>query len=378
MPLWPWPLWFSVLLDAAVVAWIASRQQDPPARIVAMLAAAATVWLANLALLVGLGLTFPFGLLHLLYLDLVVALPLVGLAVATRAGRYGNRVRLLGVACMLAAPVGAYASFVEPSRLRVERADVAVAAERLGSKPVRVGALADLQMTRVGEHEREAVDRLMALSPDLILIAGDIHQGSARVRREELPALRDLMRRLDAPGGVFFVEGDTEGPGEADEVLAGSGVALLRNELRTVRVGDRQITLGGVELDYRSAEARATIARLEEGRADRPERRGDSDIRILLTHRPDPVLDLAAGTHVDLVVAGHTHGGQVQLPLIGPPITFSRVPRDIAAGGLHELGQGRRIYVSRGVGLERNQAPRVRFGAIPEISLLTLVDDAKR
>jgi uncharacterized protein len=61
----------------------------------------------------------------------------------------------------------------------------------------------------------------------------------------------------------------------------------------------------------------------------------------------------------------------VLLPLVGPLATASRVPRDVAAGGLHEL-EGRRVYVSRGVGVERGQAPRLRIGAVPDVSLITL------
>jgi uncharacterized protein len=74
---------------------------------------------------------------------------------------------------------------------------------------------------------------------------------------------------------------------------------------------------------------------------------------------------------VDLVVAGHTHGGQLQLPLVGPPMIASRVPRDVGAGGLHVL-DGRRIYVSRGVGVERGQSPNLRLGAPPEVAVVTL------
>ncbi|HTE06996.1 MAG TPA: metallophosphoesterase, partial [Planctomycetota bacterium] len=74
---------------------------------------------------------------------------------------------------------------------------------------------------------------------------------------------------------------------------------------------------------------------------------------------------------VDLVVAGHTHGGQVRLPWIGPLITLTAVPRAVAGGGLHELN-GTPLYVSRGVGHEQGDAPRVRFLCPPEISLLTL------
>jgi hypothetical protein len=85
--------------------------------------------------------------------------------------------------------------------------------------------------------------------------------------------------------------------------------------------------------------------------------------------RPDVALGLRPGSRIDLVVAGHTHGGQVVLPGFGPPMTLSHVPRAVAAGGLHDLG-GNAIYVSRGVGCERGQAPRIRFLCPPEVSLL--------
>ena len=124
------------------------------------------------------------------------------------------------------------------------------------------------------------------------------------------------------------------------------------------------MTIGGVSLNYRSPEARTLARRLE----TLP---GRGDIRILVAHRPDVVYRLAPRTRVDVVAAGHTHGGQLQLPFVGPPMIASRVPRDVGAGGLHELG-GRRIYVSRGVGVERGQAPKLRLGAPPEVAVITL------
>ena len=59
------------------------------------------------------------------------------------------------------------------------------------------------------------------------------------------------------------------------------------------------------------------------------------------------------------------------LPLFGPPLTFSPLPRRVAAGGLHRY-QGNAVYVSRGLGMERGQAPRIRFRCPPEVTLLTL------
>ena len=108
--------------------------------------------------------------------------------------------------------------------------------------------------------------------------------------------------------------------------------------------------------------ARAAVERLAGRPAD--------ELRILVSHRPDAAFDLDPGD-VDLVVSGHTHGGQVALPLIGPPIKLSNVSREVAAGGLHDI-DGVPVYLSTGVGLERATAPQVRFGARPSIGLLTL------
>ena len=91
---------------------------------------------------------------------------------------------------------------------------------------------------------------------------------------------------------------------------------------------------------------------------------------VVLSHTPAVVLE-ASRRGLEAVLAGHTHGGQVRLPFFGPPITLSRVPRAVAAGGLHEL-DGRRIYVSRGIGWEHGHAPRVRFLCPPEVTLLEL------
>jgi uncharacterized protein len=364
MALWPAPVWLSAALDAALLVWVVTRPGGGAVARAALVAAVA--WAAKLAALVALGLDPGFGAMHVVYLDAVVALPIAGAALVWRAGRRGRwLLRLAGLACLALAPVGAYASFVEPSRLAVERATVRVPAERAGSEPVRIAILADLQFTRVGEHEREAVERAVALRPDVILLPGDVHQGEWSALREELPEIRALLRRLGAAAPAVMVQGDVEDVTEARLVTEGTGVELLVNELRTIGVRGRRIAVAGLELDYRSPGAFAAVGRLER-------LRGREAVRILLAHRPDPVLDLRPGTRVDLVVAGHTHGGQVQLPLIGPPITATKVPREVAGGGLHSLGGGRRIYVSRGIGLERVQAPRVRFGAVPEVSLLTL------
>ena len=359
-----WSLLFagSAAIDVALALWIALRRGSGR-RIGRQGGLVVALWVAKLWLLVQVGMDPFLGYLHVLWLDMVIAAPVFFLALAA-TGR-GRRRRAVGLAGLALAAVGVWGAFVEPGRLMLERASVPLSADRAGDRRVTVGVLADLQFRRVGAHEREAVDRLMAMAPDVILLPGDVHQDSNEVLREELPAIRELLGRLRAPGGVWFVEGDHEDQAEARLITAGKGVRVLDNEIATVPVGGRRLTIGGVGLRYRSAGARAVVSRLE--RAP-----GSGDVRLLLAHRPDAAFLLPPRPRTDLVVAGHTHGGQVALPIVGPLMAFTDVPLAVAAGGLHDLGDARRIYVSRGIGMERGQAPRVRLNVPPEISLLTL------
>jgi predicted MPP superfamily phosphohydrolase len=206
---------------------------------------------------------------------------------------------------------------------------------------------------------------LLAESPDLILIPGDLFQGSAEAFARELPALRALVDRLAAPAGVFFVLGNSDRPAaETETVFAGSAVRFLRGETVTVRVRDREITIAGLDENWRSAASKAALARL----AEAP---GASDLRIALVHYPDAALDLPPRSRVDLLVAGHTHGGQIVVPFFGPPLTLSAVPRRVGAGGLHAMN-GNQVYVSRGIGVERGEAPRIRFFCPPEVTLIEI------
>jgi hypothetical protein len=93
-----------------------------------------------------------------------------------------------------------------------------------------------------------------------------------------------------------------------------------------------------------------------------------ADHRIVISHAPDFVDSLPV--EVDLVLAGHTHGGQVVLPFLGPLTTATRLPR-VYAGDVHDY-RGTPLHVSRGIGMERGFAPPVRFLCPPEICLLDL------
>jgi predicted MPP superfamily phosphohydrolase len=324
---------------------------------------------ATLAVVAGMRL---FGLMRLIWWDLALMVPvlcggLLLLAVLRRRAGKANTltpaVALSAVAGLAIAPLAAYASFVEPYRLVVERAEVP-APQLAAGQTVTVAVLADLQFNRVTAHEHAAVDLALAADPDLIVLPGDLFQGARDQFNAELPEIRELLSRLHAPGGVYIVAGNVDVPERIRRAVAGTSIRFLENEIAEIEVDGMRMAVAGLTDDFTTPAARACLDRLTVHARDRA-------FALLLSHRPDTVLSLNTDHAVDLLVSGHTHGGQVALPWFGPPITLSQAPRRVCAGGLHRVG-GQRIYVSRGVGCERGHAPRIRFNCPPEVSVLTL------
>jgi len=353
------------LLAGAV--WIFAVKRFGAAR--AAVGAAAVAALFGVVIPLALPLRLDtFGWIHVGYLFIVVTTPCLGLAAIVGSPRISSGGRRFvvagGVLLMLPAAVGYYATHVEPKRLRVDRFDVRLAAAKSGRAPVRVGVLADIQSTRLSAHERRSVARLVAEQPDLILFAGDLFEGTDQQFESSFGEFRALVSTLRAPFGVYVVRGDTDAGDRVDRLVKGLPVTVLDDKVIEVRARDRVIRLGGNRLDY---DAPAALAMRSELSID------SEAVNILLSHRPDVARLLEDNSDLDLVVAGHTHGGQFVIPGFGPPFTLSLVSRNVARGGLHEI-KGNRIYVSTGVGMEREQAPQFRFFARPSIGILTLRD----
>jgi len=308
-----------------------------------------------------------FVLLGATYLGSLIVFPLAG---AWRAWResapdaYGvarrrsdRRLAVVGVA--LAFGLGVYASVIEPNRLVVEEVDVALPGWPAGRPPLRVVLLADLQSARLGARERRVPEIVASLHPDVVLIAGDL---VAQSFDESLPIeqAHHVLSRLKAPLGVFVVNGDVDEliEGGVRRAVDGMPVRLLDNE-SVVLDCDPPVELCGADPHDRGAMARMLAA---------PPR---ARLRVGLVHRPRHYAELGAAG-CELVLAGHTHGGQVVIPGFGPPMTYEILPRRVCAGGLHRMSDGTQLYVTRGIGLEGGFAPPVRFLCPPEITLLRI------
>ena len=246
---------------------------------------------------------------------------------------------------LLLAGVGVEAFLIEPSALQVRRVQVPSARVR---QTLRIVVLADLQTDAIGSYEREVLARIAAEEPDLLLLAGDYLQCWSREDHErETLALQEALRAsgIRPRLGAYAVGGDCEGRGW-EATFRGTSITPLQGVAHV----DSEVRLQGLSLgeSYRGAPALPPTDQL----------------RIVLGHRPDFAL---APAEADLLLAGHTHGGQVQLPLIGPLVTLSEVPRRWAGGEPTRLPSGATLIVSRGVGMERDTAPRLRFLCRPEL-----------
>ncbi|HEV7226187.1 MAG TPA: metallophosphoesterase [Pirellulales bacterium] len=258
---------------------------------------------------------------------------------------------LLAIACAALEAVAADAFLVEPRWLEVTYQTLA--SDKL-SRPVRLAIIADLQTDRIGDYERGVMTRVMAEKPDVIVMAGDYLQEYNGRRRGELRSkLRAIFKNLDfrAPLGVYAVGGNADLP-DWPEIFVDTPITTIE---ATESFDLGQVVVTG--LSVKDSFSAAT-------------RLGPSDkFQIVVGHYPNYALGTIAA---DLLVAGHTHGGQVQVPWLGPIMTLSLVPRRWASGTTRLEG-GRTLIVSRGIGMERGFAPRLRFLCRPQLVIVDLV-----
>ena len=284
-----WVLAGSTLIDAAVVAAVlfvrlSSRPPGPdsPPAPVARIGLLRIRWTA-----IALGALFVckaaflniagvniFGMMNLAYLDGVVVVPFAGLAVLLacrkRPGRAPWRevtwpARVLAYGSLLAVPLGIYGTYIEPYRLRIESPTVKLSPERKIAEPFTIGLLADLQFDRVTEYEVAAIDRLMAMRPDLILLSGDLFHVGVEEFRAQMADVQGLLGRLSAPAGVFAVLGNVDYPEPTRQAYEGAGIRLLADEVVTVPVRGTPVMIGGRVLALRGFGVRSHDARTGRG-----------------------------------------------------------------------------------------------------------------
>ncbi|MCH9683654.1 MAG: metallophosphoesterase [Deltaproteobacteria bacterium] len=344
------PVNLGLVAIGIAVAWLVARRRLRPT-VAAVLAAALGLGVAFVTM-VGTGDVFA-GMRALAWL-LFAHLPLL---LAWTAIRTRGTCRWVSSITAVAIVVLGLEAFVrEPTALSVTRYTVVSAKVE---RPLRIAVLSDLQTDDPGAYERRAIRAVLDAEPDLILLPGDFVQARGRERNRQLRGqLRELLveEGLAAPLGVYAVRGNVEHDGWTDVF---DGLAVMASDRSTHH---QQGPVSVTALSFRRGfDPGATVP-------------GTRGFHIAFAHAPDFAL---GEIDADLLVAGHTHGGQVVLPGIGPLITLSRVPRAWASG-LTALPGDRTLVVSRGVGMERGLAPRLRLLCTPEVVIIDVVPPRRR
>lgn len=273
----------------------------------------------------------------------------------------------------------AYAGLVERNLFRLRRFDVPVLAP--GAAPLTVLHLSDLHLTASQRRKRDWIRRLDGLDPDFVAVTGDFLAGADAVE----PVLAALGPLLDRPGAFVPGNNDYYAPRpknplryvvpektkvfgdplpwpEMAAALSGAGWVDLTHRRAIVKADGRAIALAGTDDPHLGRDRYSLVA----GPAD-----PTADVRIGLTHSPEPrVLSAFAADGYQLLLAGHTHGGQLRIPGIGALVTNCGIDR-ARARWLHPWDDRTWLHVSAGLGTSP-YAP-VRFACPPEATLLKLV-----
>lgn len=270
-----------------------------------------------------------------------------------------RRAFILGILSILACLF--YGFFIEPKLLKTRH--VAVKSDAWRGAPLRIGVMTDIHMGGLhvdDERVSDLVDHMMALTPDIIVLPGDFIDGHTKreARSKKFNVEIDLglaaLDGLQAPLGVFATLGNHDnwyGATEVEARLREAGITVLTN---SAAQPDSGLCLIGL--------ADSDTARPDPGAYNGC---AEAGFWLATAHSPDVLtLDLP---RTDLLVTGHTHGGQINLPLLGRAVTSTNIGKPYAYG-LSQFGDIP-VFISAGIGTSILPA---RFRAPPEIVLIVV------
>jgi predicted MPP superfamily phosphohydrolase len=279
---------------------------------------------------------------------------------------------LILMAAAVAFIMSLYAMLVEPRWVLIQRYDLPITEISPSLDGFRIVHVSDLHIRRPGKNVTRLVQRINALTPDLVCVTGDLADDMSSCNSPGLSGARQFLRKLCPVHGTFVTYGDWDGATRDWQSIE----AGLFRDTRARPLNDSIATIDA------GREGRVTVL----GRApahlyakrNYMEQLPRQGLSIVLHHFPFAAIRAAElGAH--LFLAGHTHGGQVRLPWVGaltPSVRGGKDPRGRKlprrfVSGLHRIG-ATWVHVSRGIGTRGGDAPPIRLGCRPEITLLTI------
>jgi len=274
-----------------------------------------------------------------------------------------KRIRIaLAILLLLILSCGVWGFFIEPSRLVVHQESIQVDNWPKELSGLRIALIADIHTGEpfIDDNKlRKIVELTSQQNPDLIVLLGDyMSPNSWHSHRVEPEVTAAAMKNLHAPLGVYAILGNHDwwyNGAKVRRAFEANGIPVLDDEVAEIKWRNGSFWLAGLaDFWTRPHHVSETIAKVPEGATI-----------IALTHNPDVFPSLPRS--VPLLLAAHTHGGQVNLPLIGTPIVPSRFGRKYTAG--HVFEDGHHMFVTTGIG---TSIIPVRFRVTPEIVILTI------
>jgi predicted MPP superfamily phosphohydrolase len=253
----------------------------------------------------------------------------------------------IGIVCF------AYGYLVEPYWLSVTHIKIGNVKLKKGTQPVRLVHFSDLHCDPKPRLEAKLVRAIADARPDLIVFTGDCINSVAG-----LPVFRDCLTRIAKIAPTFVVKGNWDTRSWVGiDLFQGTGATELDGFAVMLEVRGFPIWVSGVAVDNEEALKQALGSIPPEA------------FKLFLYHYPDLIQEVAA-LNVDLYCAGHTHGGQIALPFYGALMTLSKYGKKYEGGLYREKNTW--LYVNRGIGMEGGRAPRVRFCARPELTVIEI------
>lgn len=261
-----------------------------------------------------------------------------------------------------ATTAGAWGFLVEPRMVKERHVRLESARWPGHCRDLRIAVLGDFQVGAPWfkiKHLDKVVAKVNAMEPDLIVLLGDyVIEGVLFGRFVQPTEIARSLSKLNAPHGVYSVLGNHDWWHDGEEIwreLESAGIQVLENESVPIDLPEGRIWIAG--LADESTREPCMISTFGPIPEDEPV--------IALAH--DPVTFFNIPERAVVTFAGHTHGGQFRLPLVGTPYPVGGTPRRMAYGMIEE--DGRHIYVTSGLGTSGVPA---RLNMPPEIAMITL------